>query len=96
MKIMNNPNIARIAQSYGTKINKTENFANDGKGSDKIEISEAAKDFQTAIKAFKDLPGIREDKVNALKERIENGSYKVTGRDVAEKMIGEIRRLSAD
>ncbi|MEN6520307.1 MAG: flagellar biosynthesis anti-sigma factor FlgM [Armatimonadota bacterium] len=43
--------------------------------------------------ALRDIPDIREDIVNNLKERIANGDYKVSGEDVADMMM---RRRAAD
>ncbi|MCE5313851.1 MAG: flagellar biosynthesis anti-sigma factor FlgM [Armatimonadota bacterium] len=46
-----------------------------------------------AEEALADVPDTREDIVNDLKRRIDEGSYKVNGKDVADMML---RRLEAD
>ena len=43
--------------------------------------------------ALADVPDIREEIVNQLKERIEKGEYKVSGKEIAEMML---RRRAAD
>jgi negative regulator of flagellin synthesis FlgM len=92
MKIMMNPaSVARAAQSYGVKPDKAQAASKPGQPSDKIEISAAAKDFQVAMKALKGVPDTREEKINRLKDLIDSGNYSVSGRDVAEKMIEDIK-----
>jgi len=46
-----------------------------------------------AEEALKNIPDIREDIVEELKKRIENGEYKVSGEEIAEMMM---RRRAAD
>lgn len=58
-----------------------------GSSSDKISISDNAKDVSTITKAVKSSPEIREDKVSALKKQIDSGTYDITGEMVAEKMV---------
>lgn len=57
---------------------------------DQLQLSESAKDFQVAMKAFNNLPEIREEKVAELREKIRQGTYNVTGREVADKIIESV------
>jgi len=54
-----------------------------------VNLSTTAKDVQTLKNAVSSLPDVREDKVQALREQIEKGAYKVDAEKVAEKMVGE-------
>lgn len=54
---------------------------------DVISISSQAKDFQTVMRSLKEIPDIRQDKVNELTERLETGTYDVRGREIADKLI---------
>jgi len=55
---------------------------------DTCEISEEAKKlYELAKKAVDEVPDIREDKVNDIKKRIEDGTYDVTAEDLANKLI---------
>lgn len=54
---------------------------------DVLSISSQAKDFQTAYKAIKDIPDIRQSKVNELSEKYDSGSYDIDGKDVIDKVI---------
>lgn len=69
------------------KIGKTGSIASK---EDVVSISNEAKDFQTVMKALKDTPDIRKEKVDALKEKYEAGDYEVNETDIAEKILKSI------
>lgn len=57
---------------------------------DELTISREALDCGIVAKALKimdDIPDIREEKVNAIKEKMDTGLYNVDGKDIAEKML---------
>lgn len=57
---------------------------------DQVTISQQALDFQTvlkAVKVLKELPEVREDVVNNLKEKLNSGNYSVDSKKLAEKML---------
>ena len=56
---------------------------------EKVNLSTTAKDVQALSKAISELPDVREDKVQELKDRIGKGAYKVDAEKIAEKMVGE-------
>lgn len=56
-------------------------------------LSPLEKGMAVAEKAMAQVPDIREDFVNELKERIQKGEYKIDGKEIADMMI---RRLEAD
>ncbi|HZK57322.1 MAG TPA: flagellar biosynthesis anti-sigma factor FlgM [Clostridia bacterium] len=88
MKIFNNSNINKIIQVYGkTKTKKVDNTENVEAPKDELQLSNKAKEYQIAMKAFKNLPEIREDLVNELKDKIQQGTYNVTGGEIADKII---------
>lgn len=55
---------------------------------DKMSLSSEAVFFQTLQKAMADSPEIRKEKVEALQQKIQTGTYRPSGEDVAEKMLG--------
>ena len=63
------------------------------KGNFDVNISTGAKDrasaFQKAFDIAQQTPDIREDRVKALKEQIQNGSYKVDAGNIADSMLRE-------
>jgi negative regulator of flagellin synthesis FlgM len=56
---------------------------------EKVNLSTTAKDVQNLSSAISKLPDVREEKVQALKDQIEKGTYKVDAEKTAEKMVGE-------
>ena len=55
--------------------------------SDKLQISMVGKDIQTAKNALANAPEIREDLVASIKERYQSGTYDVSGREFADKIV---------
>ncbi len=84
--------ISKIIGMYGTQKNtgRTEKTGSVASKKDVLSISNEGKDFQTVYKALKDVPDIRQHKVDEFAERFETGSYNVAGRDVADKVIKAI------
>ena len=64
-----------------------------GLGGDRAEVSSSAQEIQSLKKYIHSLPDVREDRVQALKSQIENGTYHVSGEDIADLII---RRTLAD
>lgn len=84
--------ISKIPGVYGTQKNtgrivKTESVASK---KDVLSISNEAKDFQTVNRALKEVPDIRQGRVAELLRKFEAGSYNVTGRDVADKVVNTV------
>lgn len=84
--------ITKISGVYGTqkKIGKLDKAGSVSAKKDVLSISSEAKDFQTILRALKDVPDVRQGRVNEILDRIETGSYGVTGREVAEKIVSSI------
>lgn len=54
---------------------------------DEFKISGQARDFQVAMKALRNIPDIRKEKVQEVSQRIESGQYNVKAKNVAERII---------
>lgn len=87
MKIVNNVSIQSVAKAYQKTAAQSEKKAVSGFETDKIEISQEARIQQAAMKAAKQLPDVREDKVAELKQQIKDGVYKPTADQIMEKML---------
>lgn len=87
MKIQGHPHLQQIMKAYGKSAPKTAKTSGLKFEEDKIEISSQAREIQVAMKALKELPDIREDKVRDIRAQIQSGSYHPTGEDVAEKLL---------
>jgi negative regulator of flagellin synthesis FlgM len=58
-----------------------------------VDTSSTAQDVQRITQLIKSLPDVREDRVQALKAQVENGTYHVSSEDIADLII---RRALAD
>jgi len=54
---------------------------------DEFKISGLAKDYQVAMKALRNIPDIRLEKVQDITRKIESGQYNVKAEDIAERII---------
>ncbi len=91
MRINNAQNIQQVMKAYNKTINKVSKVDKPVFSADKIEISESSRDFQVAMKALSNLPDTRQDKVKALKASIADGTYKTDSKQIAKKMLSDIR-----
>ena len=66
-------------QGGGQRISKT----------DTAHISEEGQAFQAVLDAVYKAPDIREERVNELSSKINNGEYNISSRDIAMKMLNE-------
>lgn len=55
---------------------------------DQVTISSRARLIQELKQRVAAEPEVREEKVAEVREAIQQGTYKVTGREIAEKMLG--------
>jgi len=56
---------------------------------EKVDLSAKAKELQRIRQILDQIPDVREEKVQELKDRIESGNYAVDSGKVAAKMLGE-------
>lgn len=80
-------NIQRVAQLYNSKTIKKSNKTAGADTSDQLEISQTGRDYQIAKKAVKETDDVREDLVQDIKNRMENGEYSISGNEFAAKVI---------
>ena len=80
-------NISKLYKTYEAKPVVSGKKIVSGEKKDKLNVSDQAKEFQTALKAALSSPSVREDKINDIKTRIDNGSYNVSAEDIANKMM---------
>lgn len=87
MKITQNLNVQKAMKNYSQPVHKVEKAPGIKIATDKIEISEAAREVQLASKALKNLPEVRSELVNQLKQAIQDGTYKPSSEDIAKKIL---------
>ncbi|NJD03308.1 MAG: flagellar biosynthesis anti-sigma factor FlgM [Ruminiclostridium sp.] len=81
--------ISKITGVYGQrkKAGGVGNTSSVVSKKDVLSISNQAKDFQTVFKALKDIPDIRQGKVNELSRKYDSGNYDIDGKDIIDKVI---------
>ncbi|MFY9176865.1 MAG: flagellar biosynthesis anti-sigma factor FlgM [Caldicoprobacterales bacterium] len=89
MKI-NPSQIAKAMEIY--KAQKSSSVSSDKKSKrekDEVVLSDKAQAFQLALKTIQRNDGVNLEKVQRIKKQIEEGQYKVSSIDVAEKMLDQ-------
>jgi negative regulator of flagellin synthesis FlgM len=93
MEITPNDNTINI-DAYVNNINdkqKAENTSDKAENNvvktDTVNISDAAKEIQEVRKELDNIPEVRAEKVEQLKNQIENGTYEIKSEEIAEKML---------
>ena len=85
--------IQKVAQLYSSNnVSKTEKKRVDD-NKDRLQISQAGRDYQIAKKAVAEAPDIREELVADIKSRVEAGTYEVSGDAFAQKVIERYNQL---
>lgn len=79
--------INKIYETYKANGVSNSKKVNKSASRDEVALSDTAKDFQTVYKALANVPDVREDKVNIIKEQMASGTYNVKASEVAEKML---------
>lgn len=85
----------QIQQIYGTKkLSKSEEKKTTGTSfQDQLQLSATAQDASAVKKAISAAPDVRQNLVNSLKERIDNGTYEVDVEDFAGKLLEKYNGL---
>ena len=60
---------------------------------DSTQISAKAKEIMTARTELKKVPQIREEKVAALKEKVQSGNYQVDSKKLAAKILNNVEQV---
>ena len=91
MKIFNHSNVNKAMQIYNNKSTEKLKKSKEVEGpKDEIQLSDKAKEYQIAMRAFKNLPETRENLVNDLRNQISQGSYSVSGEEIADKIVASV------
>lgn len=81
---------SQISQLYQTtRKTKVQTAGKVTATKDEVHISHVGRDYQIAKQAVAQASDIREDKVAAIKAGMEAGTYQVSNRSFAEKLIEE-------
>ncbi|MBM7866663.1 flagellar biosynthesis anti-sigma factor FlgM [Heliobacterium gestii] len=91
--IISSNQIQHALQVYGAKrVDKSKNVQETENGQgwrrDSLNVSDEARLLQASLKAMREAPEVRADRVASLSEALRSGAYHVTGEQIAEKMLG--------
>lgn len=88
MKVGNVPGVTGVYNKQGiSKVTPTKEVK--GK-KDVVSISNSGQDFNTVLKALREVPDIRQEKVEEISKKIETGTYNVSGKEIVEKVVSRI------
>lgn len=80
--------VPKVSGIYGN-AGKVENLSKNhfvASRKDELTLSGPARDFSVVMKAVREVPDIRKDKVDAILEKMNNGEYSVSAKEVATKI----------
>jgi negative regulator of flagellin synthesis FlgM len=80
--------VYNVSKVYDSKkpVGKIEKTSSVAPKKDVVSISSNAMDYQTVTKALKEVPDVRQNKVDEFAEAYRSGSYDVSGREIVEKL----------
>lgn len=87
---MNINKVGKLMQIYNNNGAKKVQSAGGTHKKDELKLSEKAVEFQWAMTKIKEIPDIRQDKVDKIKDEISTGTYKVDGKKIVEKMLENV------
>lgn len=90
MKITNQMNVQNVLKTYGKSVKQAEVLEKAGVVSDKVEISSMARDIQIARKALSEVPDVRTEKLDEIKQLMASGNYKPSAEDIVDKLFSGI------
>lgn len=79
----------QVSHLYQANKTKKISKSSETEKKDQFEISQSAKDYQTAKNALSQTPDIREDKVAEIKNAMNTGTYNVSAQEIADKMVSK-------
>jgi negative regulator of flagellin synthesis FlgM len=85
--------IPRVSGIYGSsnKIDVSSKVSETASKKDELTISGAAHDFNVTMKALKQVPDIRQDKVDDILQKMDSGNYSVSSSDITEKLLKSVK-----
>lgn len=82
--------INKIYDSYKVQGNLPSKKTEQTHNKDEVTFSSEAKDFAALTKLLSQVPDVRTDKVESLKNQISSGTYTVQAEEIAEKIVSQI------
>ncbi len=83
-------NSEQIKQTQSETQKTAENQQQTSLREDRVELSQTAKDIKKIESVLKTTPDVRTEKVKAIKEQIEAGTYQVDSKKIANAMLADL------
>ncbi|MFO7819065.1 MAG: flagellar biosynthesis anti-sigma factor FlgM [Halanaerobacter sp.] len=84
--------VSKLLNKYNNqKENDKTDKAEKSSKKDSFNISESAQQMQKAKAEANKVSAARREKVESLKQEVEQGNYNVTGEEIAEKMLNQAK-----
>ncbi len=61
-----------------------------------VSISQEGKEISQYTKALRNLPDIRKERITQIQQALKEGTYTVSSKDLADKLIQDLRSHSSD
>lgn len=90
-EIMRIGSINQVSQMYQTTAATKKKDVSAVNQRDALSISSFGKDYQIAKNALANVPDVRQEKVDALKKSISDGTYEVNSEDFAAHLIAALQ-----
>lgn len=88
MKVGQVPGVSGVYNKQG--VAKVESPKKPEGKKDEVSISNSGQDYATVMNTLRGVPDIRDEKVEEFSEKISNGTYDVSGKDIADKLVKSI------
>lgn len=90
MKITDNQTLAKTVKISDTRpVQSRSDSPSPARRGDRVSLSPQAQELRNAQKALDAIPDIRTEKVEEIKARIADGTYRIDSEQIAAKMIRE-------
>ena len=82
--------MSQMIKSYGHQQKKATK-SNKSKKQDQVSLSDEALELQKVKQRLDEVKDVRQAKVAKLKSQVQQGTYNVSGEDIAEKMLEQVK-----
>lgn len=92
MKVHGSGGVNRATEIYRKQTRRSE-AAGSPASRDQVTLSPAARDFQAMLDKLAQLPDVRPETVNRLRQQIADGTYEVPAERVADALLRQLKGL---
>ncbi|GAB6138160.1 flagellar biosynthesis anti-sigma factor FlgM [Halanaerobaculum tunisiense] len=89
MKI-NGSRLSKIAKHYNQRQENKSKETNKNKQKDQVSLSDEAQQLQNIKEQIDYSPQIRQEKVDQIKQQVKEGTYNVSGEEVAKDILNQV------